>query len=477
MRRWLTTALLISMLGAPTLNAWAQAPVQSSGQPVVLPLTLDDVLSRVQRNHPRLRGAELERRLASARRLEKQGAFDPTIFFENDTQRYNSYPERGEEKFETLNDVSIGVLTRYGAKVSANSSFHYGDVKSPASGTGDTGTHFLGLNLPLLRGARVNPKSADERRALIGEPLANAEYSQYRLALLLRASNSYWEWVASKLRMDVNQGLLRLAEDRARQIQERANAGDLPLIDAVEASQEVQRRQELFFKTQRDLQKTTFSLASYLWDDTGVAVVRPAIEQSPESMPQPKALTTEEIQEAKLTALKSRPELAQITLLREMADVDLDLARNQLLPILDLYAGPGIDTGAGSIGPVFKAGVSMAVPLRNRTARGQVEQVKLKLEKLDLDQKAMLQQVLLEVDDTASELNMAYQRYEAASQSYRLAKQLEEGERTRFELGDSTLFLVNQRERATAEALVRLIELQAEFQQAQVRLMAVTGQL
>lgn len=468
MKPYLTIALLISLLGSPTV--WGQ-------QETTLPLSLADVLIRVERNHPKLRGAELERRMASAKRLEKQGAFDPAMTLDNDTQRYNSYPERGKAKMESLNDVSVGILTRYGAKISATSNFHYGDVKSPASGTGTSGSHFLGLSLPLLRGARINEKSAAERRAIIGEPLANAEFNQARLALLLRASNSYWEWAAAKKRTDVNQGLTQLAEVRAQQIQARANAGDLPLIDALEARQEVQRRQELLFKTQREFQKATFSIANYLWNETANEVLRPTAEQAPETLPQPKVLTPEVARDAKLIALKSRPELSQIALLRDITDVDLDLARNQLLPILDLYAGPGIDTGAGSIGPVFKTGVSVVVPLRNRTAQGQVEQAKLKLEKLELDKKALLQQVFLEVDDTVSDLNMAFQRHEAANQAYQLAKQLEEGERTRFELGDSTLFMVNQRERSTAEAMIRLIELQAEYQQAQVRLMAVTGQL
>lgn len=447
------------------------------GQESALPLMLEDVLVRVQRNHPKLRGAELERQLSSAKRLEKQGAFDPAISYEKDIQRYNSYPERGKVKNENLNDFSIGMLTRYGAKISVNSNFHYGDVKSPASGTGDTGTHFLGLSLPLLRGARINEKSAAERRAIIGEPLANAEFSQYRLSLLLRASNSYWDWVAAKQKVDVSQSLIQLADVRAKQIQERANAGDLPLIDAVEANQEVQRRQESLLKAQREFQKATFSITIYLWDDTGTETINPTAAQVPEVMPQPRALKAEEVEDAKIVAIKKRPELTQLALLKDISNVDLALAKNQLLPIVDLYAGPGIDTGAGSIGPTLKAGVSVVVPLRNRTARGQIEQAKLKLQKLDFDQKALLQQVLLEVEDTASELNMAYQRYEAANQAYQLAKQLEEGERTRFDLGDSTLFLVNQRERLTAEALIKRLELQAEYQQASVRMMAVTGSL
>jgi outer membrane protein len=57
-----------------------------------------------------------------------------------------------------------------------------------------------------------------------------------------------------------------------------------------------------------------------------------------------------------------------------------------------------------------------------------------------------------------------------------LARQLEEGERARFDLGDSTLFLVNQRERATAEARVKLIEIQAEYEQSVAAYRAATVQ-
>ncbi len=468
MNRYPLAGLLLTLL-LGVLPAWAE--------PAFLPLHLEDVLLRVQQYHPKLRAAELERRMASAKRLEKQGAFDPAITFDKDLQRYNSYPKPGQEKFESLSDVSVGMVTRYGAKLSANAAYHYGDIKSPASGTGKAGTYFLGLSVPMLRGAGINPKAADERRALLGEPLANAEYSQFRLALLLRASGSYWNWASSRLRMTINQDLLRIAEQRAGQIRERARAGDLPMIDAVEADQEVQRRREQLFKAEREFQKSTLSLSSYLWNEDGSEMWRPAPEQAPEALPAPRAFSAEEIEEAKLTAIQKRPELAQLALLKDITDVDLDLARNQLLPILDLYAAPGIDTGANSIGPVIKAGVSVVVPLRNRTARGQVELARLKLQKLDLDQKAMLQQILLEVDDTVSELNQAFHRYQAAQQAYQLALQLEQGERTRFELGDSTLFLVNQRERATAEAQVKLIEVQAEYHQAAVQMMAVTGQL
>ena len=72
---------------------------------------------------------------------------------------------------------------------------------------------------------------------------------------------------------------------------------------------------------------------------------------------------------------------------------------------------------------------------------------------------------------------MAFQRYQAAKEAYDLALQLEEGEQTRLEYGDSTLFVLNQRERFSAQAKIKMIEAQADFQQSLVRMLAVTGQL
>ena len=174
----LAMSFLVSVASSGMFSGLSFAESMNAEPVASKPLTLEAVLLQVQQNHPKLRGAELERRMAAAKRLEKQGAFDPAIVMDDDTQRYNSYPTRGEAKFESLNDVSVGMLTRYGAKFSASSNYHYGDVKSPASGTGAAGSHFLGLNVPLLRNARINEKAAAERKALIGEPLADAEYTQ-----------------------------------------------------------------------------------------------------------------------------------------------------------------------------------------------------------------------------------------------------------------------------------------------------------
>lgn len=440
-------------------------------------LTLDQTLAWVETYHPLLKAAEIERRIASAKRLEKQGAFDPQFMLENDTQRYNDYINRGTAKEEFLNDATLGMQTRYGATVYLQSSYHIGDIKSPASGTGDAGTHSVGLKLPLLRNARINPKAAEERKALIGEPIANASFEDYRLGFLQKAGNSYWDWVAAHMQVQTYEALLNIAKTRAGQIHRRAEAGDLPLIESVEAKQEVMRRQEQLYAAIRFFEKNTFSFSNYLWHKDGDQLIRPKPAQAINTMPAVTMIDEAVLEQAKLTALQKRPELAQLELLKDVRNVDLALARNQLLPIVDLFAQPGIDLGDRSVGPVFKAGVQITLPLRNRTARGQVEQARLGLEKLNLEQQTLIQQILIEVEDTVSELNRFYQRIQAAQQAYDMAVKLENGERTRYAMGDSTLFLVNQRERATIEALLKLISLQGDYQKARLSLARASGLL
>ncbi|MFN7621620.1 MAG: TolC family protein, partial [Acidobacteriota bacterium] len=119
---------------------------------------------------------------------------------------------------------------------------------------------------------------------------------------------------------------------------------------------------------------------------------------------------------------------------------------------------------------------SFSVPLRQRTADGRIAQARLKLEKLALDVANERQRITTEVLDAISAINTATTRYLAALAEVNLARQLEEGERARFDLGDSTLFLVNQRERATAEARVKLIEIQAEYEQSVAAYRAATVQ-
>jgi outer membrane protein len=448
-------------------------PTRDTGIP---PLKLEEFLTQVEAYHPKLLGADAERRIASAKLLEKRGAFDPAVTLSSDYLRFNSTSSRGKLRTTTQNELELNLLTRFGVKLFAGSRLNLGSVKSPLSFTGDTGEYFFGLKLPLMRGARMNEKVAAERQAALGEPLANAEFAATRQEFLAKAASNYWEWVAAKRKIDIAQNLVQIAQIRADAVRERVRLGDLPAIDAVEADQEVMRRQGNLIKADRDFQKANFKLSLFLWDSSGVPSSPLTTEHVPRSWAAPIEYTYAQQQQARTLALERRPELQSLAINRSIVNVDLDLAKNQRLPDITLSFSPGRDTGNDSIGNSLKMGVSVTLPLRQRTADGRIAAAQFKIRKMEFQTQVEQQRILVEIDDAVSVINTVYQRYQAAERELRLAQQLEQGEREKFALGDSTLFLVNQRERATAEAENKLIDLQLEYQQGIVTLRAASVQ-
>jgi outer membrane protein TolC len=260
--------------------------------------------------------------------------------------------------------------------------------------------------------------------------------------------------------------LLKISQTRAEQVINRVKAGDLPPIDETEATQEVQRRLGGVVKAERDLQKSTFKLSLYLWTSRGIPAPLPAPAQVPETLPMPSGLLPFVVQNGVERALSQRPELENLDLAQALSQVDSNLAQNARRPNFDLYIAPGRDTGIDSIGATIKMGVTVSLPFGRRAAEAQLAQAELKLQKIDNERQLAEQRISVEVKDLANAVNTAYGRFLLAEKELELARVLEEGERRKFALGDSTLFLVNQRERASAEAEIKVIDIRAEYEQA-----------
>jgi outer membrane protein len=439
--------------------------------------SLDYFLQVVDKNYPKLQSADAERLIASAKRLEKAGAFDPILSSVNEYLRVQDTFIPGKPKDAIHNESRIDLLTRSGIRVFTGMRLNPNDTKTPFVPTGRSGEYFAGMSVPLLRGLRINEKVAAEQQARLGEPLALQLFGSTRLEVLLKAAAVYWDWVGAKARVDIARNLLVIAQSRVEQIKGRVNKGDLPALDITESEQEIQRRLAALVKCEREFQKSSLLLSVFLWDDSGAPRTVPSMKDVPTLEPEPRTLTELEWMEGRRLALERRPELKRIALEKEQVRVELRLAENMILPAVDAYLAQGADTGPQGIGSVVRAGVAVSAPLRQRTARGQVQAARLKLQKLSLDEKAEKVRIQAEVDDTVSAINTSYERWTATSLEVKKAKQVEEGERRRFGAGDSTLFLVNQRERASAEAQMRLAEVHVDYLQSLAAFRAVTCRL
>jgi outer membrane protein TolC len=443
------------------------------------PLRLVDVLAQVLLAHPELDAADFKRLQAQAKLLSTQGAFDVTLKNATDWNLFNSSSGIGKAKDVFSSITTLEKKTRYGATLGVGARLVTGDISTPFSPTGDAGEYFLSLRLPFLKDRGANATWAKEKQAETGLELADAEWQQKRLSLLEKAGQTYWKWVLNGRKLQVTQQLIALAEQRLKQVKRFAELGDLPEIDAVEAEQELARREALLVDEQEALQDSALDVALTLWPVATTPQKQseaPTLQRLPQQWPTPD-FNYPQRAEALALAYQHRPELKTIALGRTLSLIDWKVAANALLPQLDAIVQPGYEAGKNGIGAVLKAGVELVVPLQRRGAKGEQQLATLKLSELGAQERLLLGRLQTEVDQAFIGLRQAKLRIEKNKQQLTLAQRLEQGEQRRYELGDSTLFVLNTRERVTAEAAKQLLQAETSLQQAWLTYWIATAQL
>jgi outer membrane protein TolC len=469
-------ATLWLALGPAPLPAGAADPASKTAKPLPpIPLSLNEVLAWVDRSHPLLQGAGTEKIAARGKMMKALGAFEPTLVNDVEMERFisSSNPQKGTQTVG-FNDTFLDVRHPSGIRGSAGIRQSIGDAQIPDLGFNSNRQQaLLGGFMPLLRGFMVNPENAELQRSGLADPRADVEIAQTRQDLFLAAASQYWEWVAAWKLADVQQRALKVADDRFKQIEERAKKGLSAPLDAVEANQEVQRRREILIAATRGVEQEQYKLSLFLWDNGQPAT--PAGGRVPD-FPKPAPLPTPEAVKAdKLVARASRPEVLAVGIEAKVNNIDLELAKNNLLPSLDLEAAPARAPEKYVLGLGYRFGAEFKMPFLQRKARGEVLEAQGKADRLVLTQRFREQQVVVDVDNALSAVERARQRIDAAQQSLQLAKTLEEGERFRFSLGATSVLFVNLRERNAVDSENQYIRAVADYQRALAQYQWATG--
>jgi outer membrane protein TolC len=319
----------------------------------------------------------------------------------------------------------------------------------------------LGGFLPLLRGLMINPERAEQQRSELASPRAEIKIAKTRQDLFLAAAHQYWDWVAAAKLLDVQKRAVAVAEDRYTLVQELANAGSVAVIDVTEAGQEVHRRREVAIAARRGLEQEAFKLSMFLWVNGSPSA--PPLERVPDFPVERRMPTVDDVLSQKARALSERPEVKELEVEAKINNIDLALAKNNLLPSLNLEAAPARSPEKFVLGLGYRFGVELRVPLLQRRSRGEVLQAQGQAERLVMAQQYRENQVVVDVDNALSAIERARERMEEASQAFRLAKLVEEGERYRYSVGSSSVLFVNLRERNTVDSEIQVIRAKAEY--------------
>ncbi len=461
----LITALLL-VAATPALAGPAADAVKPKALPPI-PLSLEEILARIDRSHPLLKGAGTEKVMARGKMLKALGAFEPVLVNDAEIERFIPSGDPQRSRSVGYNDTLIEARHPWGFRGSAGiRDVINGPARIPDLGFNNGNNQvILGGFIPLLRGLMVNPENAELQRSELADPRADLRIAQTRQDLFLAAATQFWDWVAAIKIADVQKRALGVAQDRLKQVEGRAKAGAVAPLDVVEANQEVQRRREVAIAAQRAVEQEQYKLSMFLWENSTPAA--PPLERVPDLPSQGSVPPPDLVQTHKVQAKRERPEVLEVGIEAKLNNIDLELAKNNLLPSLDAEAAPARTPEKFVLGLGYRFGLEFRMPILQRRSRGEVLEAQAQADKLVLVQKFREQQVVIDVDNALSAIERADERIAAAVESLRLAKTLEEGERFRFSLGATSVLFVNLRERNSVDSEQQVIRAKADYQKAQ----------
>jgi len=325
----------------------------------------------------------------------------------------------------------------------------------------------LELRQPLLRDFGIDVNRASINVARNAFAISRQEFTLQVIQTVVRTEGTYWQLVFLRQQVRVLEALLREAEVALGRLEERqkldAGAGviarnrgliETARADLVAARNNVLQQQDQLLQRLNDPNLPVGGR----WE------IIPTDPPSLTPYPFDRA-------EALRTGLRLRPELIAQGLSVASAAIGVGVARNQVLPRLDLVArqettGAGLTAGAawdtqrGYDTINYQAALSFELPLGNRAAEAALVQARQRRRQEELRLASFREQVLADVSLALSELEHTHR--EIADR--RLAAQAE-GDTLRSYLAQESTDA-----KITADFLNRKLDAQERLAQAQIRL-------
>lgn len=475
--------IAFSRLVQALLTLLLVTPLQAQQQ--VVPrdtVTLDAYLARVREFHPVARQARLLGVQAQAEQRIARGGFDPKFTAGWDRKTF------GSTEYYDYAVAKLTVPTPLGADLVVGYERADGQYINPDRRTPTAGLLTAGISIPV--GQRM---ITDERRTaiVVARALRDAAEGEAALAVnrLQVSAAKYWaDWYEASRRLAIADTGLGLAEFRLEAVRRRLRSGEAPAIDTVEASLEVQRRFVSLVEARQALLVARLEAEAQLWGPGGDPAALPddAVPGPATWDPAP-PLDSLPLERWVAEAIRTHPAVRFAAGKTEQAVAERRFAAQGILPAAafsatgiaprqDAFGGGSLDGFTDpSLGNNAKVGAELTSSLLLLKERGKLQSTTAKLEYQEASLAKARRDVAVEVQAAAGAVT-AFERMIAAQQvAVAQARALRDGEQRRFEAGESTLFLVNIRERVVLEEEAKLAAAEAKRVLAGVQLEAARG--
>lgn len=441
-------------------------------------LSISNTFELINKFHPIAKQARLKIDLSKASLLSTRGAFDPAFYVTNDQKTFD-----GKNYFFYTNP-ELKIPTWYGIEIKGGLENNYGERLSSENTFGKSS--YMGISIPLLKDLIIDKRRSDLAKSKI---LINLNQEERQLVvndLYLDGASSFWSWTFTYQRQKLFTEVLVKTKDRLEFIKQSFQAGDRAAIDTVEGVVQYQNILNLQTQAGADLIEEQSKLSNFLWDNNELPYELNETIQPDSSWI--KADIDDFIIPSLISVLEEanqkHPKLKLLDFKSDILQIDRLYKTQNLLPTLRVnynFLNKGYEFSSPLNSALYnnnyKAGLQFGLPLFLRKARGDLKQAKIKIEQQDLE----IGQTRLEIENKIKTFYAAVSalknQYKVNLQSIDNTKKLLDVELEKFEIGESTLFLVNTREVKYIEVLLKGYELKTKFFKTLIALNWAKGSL
>ena len=427
--------------------------------------TYNEFLGYVKKYHPLVKQADLKLNEAQANLMQARGAFDPKIEVD-----FNEKQFKDNQYYSILNS-SFKIPTWYGIELKAGFDNSEGIYVNPENTLPNSGLTSFGISVPVGQGLFINQRMADLRKAKIARNLNVAERNLQAVEVIYEASVSYINWKRSFDEVKLYETYLENALIRYDGVSKLIEQGDKPAIDSVEAGIAVKTRRLNLEDAKLKLTKAKLDLSNYLWLENNVPLELKD-DLTPEITLSKTIKEVLQINELNPIDLNNHPKIKALDAKIAMLKVDKKLKANALLPKLDVsynyLSEPSyIDNYRFED---YKIGLNFSFPIFLRKERGSLKLADLKIQDSEFGLQFERKNLENKIKAQQQEIVSLQKQQDYNDKLVKDFTTLLNAEDRLFEMGESSLFIINSRENSLVSSQINEIALENRYLNAVIGL-------
>lgn len=425
-------------------------------------VSFHQILLSVKAFHPIVQKIALTQPTIKSRVMLAKGMFDPVFSSVYDEKNFN------EKKYYSKWYHELKIPTFTGIDLKGNIETNSGQYLNNEDYTNDGTLLSIGAQVPVGRNLLFNERRLMLRQAKIMEKAGEAIQNQFMNEFIRNLGLDYAEWLFSFRKLLLYSNAYNLAKDRYEFMLQRIQYGDEAPIDSTEMSIQIQFISARLAETKADYAIKKAKVNTYLWSADGKPLDMTDNMYPTTDMSDIKKIFDSVYVSEPFSIIQNNPQILSAQAELQTLKLATLYSRFQLLP--DLYVGYSALNSLTNPLPAWNFAENqkwngyLYIPLFLRKERAKIQLNKIKETEKDLD----IQQKIRELELKLKAMKEQYLQLINQNNIFLLALKnsiiLRDAEKTKFNNGESSVFLINVRENNLLDMNVRYFENEMRIQ-------------